>query len=383
MSQKAEDFEICSDSRLSAKGACSFARVSALVCFILLSALSALAQPRAGSAGSEQTAGPAPVNARMLENTNRDYRISEGDQIRIEVTDAPEISREYQVFASGEIELPILGVVKAKQLTCFELGRLIAKGLRDEEYLKSPNVVVSISKYQNHTYFIQGSVNRPGAYQLDGQPSLLTLLSLAGGLTENHGALIFLLRPRRSQLQASTENGASVPADTQTSAVQTNLPAVIPTQNDPNLQLNADYELIKVNLNALYKKGQFDENQRLEPGDIVNIPRADTFFVAGEVKAPGSFTLKDGTTLRQAITLAQGMTFKAKAAQGVIFREDPISGVRTEIKVDLNAVLNGKTDDIAVLANDVILVPNSRAKTIGGTLLTAFGVSSARLPMMR
>ena len=60
-----------------------------------------------------------------------------------------------------------------------------------------------------------------------------------------------------------------------------------------------DYELIRVNLGALYK-GQFDQNQRLEPGDIINIPRADVFFVAGEVQAPGSFPLKkEGTTLRQ------------------------------------------------------------------------------------
>ena len=41
----------------------------------------------------------------------------------------------------------------------------------------------------------------------------------------------------------------------------------------------------------------------LEPGDTVNIPPTDVFFVAGEVNQPGSFPLKDGTTLRQAISL--------------------------------------------------------------------------------
>jgi polysaccharide export outer membrane protein len=136
--------------------------------------------------------------------------------------------------------------------------------------------------------------------------------------------------------------------------------------------------LIKVNLSGLYK-GQSD--QRLEPGDIINIPRADVFFVAGEVKAPGSFPLKEGTTLRQAVSLAQGMTFSAKGAHGVIFREDPMLGTRREIKVDISDVMNGKKEDIPLQANDMIIIPNSRSKSIGGMLLQALGVNSARLPI--
>jgi len=119
----------------------------------------------------------------------------------------------------------------------------------------------------------------------------------------------------------------------------------------------------------------------LEPGDIINIPRVDVFFVAGEVKQPGSFPLKEGTTLRQAISLAQGMTFNAKPSQGAIFREDLLLGSRQEIKVDIGEVMRGKKEDILVQANDVIIVPNSRTKSVGGVLLMAFGVNSARIPI--
>jgi polysaccharide export outer membrane protein len=142
----------------------------------------------------------------------------------------------------------------------------------------------------------------------------------------------------------------------------------------------ADYDLIRVNLSALYK-GQFEQNLKLEPGDIINIPRADVFFVAGEVQAPGSFPLKDGTTLRQAISLAQGLTFKARSGDGTIFREEPESGRRQEIKIDIGAVMNGKKEDIPILANDVIIIPNSRTKSVGGAILMALGINSARLPM--
>jgi hypothetical protein len=75
------------------------------------------------------------------------------------------------------------------------------------------------------------------------------------------------------------------------------------------------------------------------------------------------------------------MTFNAKGAQGVIFREDPALGSRREMKVDISAVVNGKKEDIPLQANDVIIVPNSRTKSIGGMLLQALGVNSARLPV--
>ena len=43
--------------------------------------------------------------------------------------------------------------------------------------------------------------------------------------------------------------------------------------------------------------------------------------------------------------------------------------------------MSGKKEDISILPNDVIIVPNSKAKTVGGTLLSAFGLSAARMPM--
>jgi hypothetical protein len=51
------------------------------------------------------------------------------------------------------------------------------------------------------------------------------------------------------------------------------------------------------------------------------------------------------------------------------------------MKVDISAVMSGKKEDILLLANDMIIIPNSRSKSIGGMLLQALGVNSARLPI--
>jgi len=135
-----------------------------------------------------------------------------------------------------------------------------------------------------------------------------------------------------------------------------------------------------VNISGLLR-GNFNQNVSLEAGDIVNIPPTDVFFVAGEVNAPGSFQLKEGTSLRQAISLAQGTNFKAATSRGIIFRENA-AGKREELHVDIAAVMSGKKEDITIAANDIIMVPNSRTRSIGGALLRAFGMTAvSRFPI--
>lgn len=320
-----------------------------------------------------------PTATGVLAEVNKDYLISPGDVIEVSVDDAPELSRNYRVNAAGTFEMQFVGQIVAKQQTTEDLARLIAKKLREQDYLKSPNVVVTVRQYNSQTFFIQGAVSRPGVYQIEGNPSLLMMIGIAGGLNDNHGSTAFIIRRCDPKKQNPDTQNAPPPEHPKTQTPQLD-PSAQSQNTDSDPVTIPDYELVRVNLNALYK-GHFDQNQRLEPGDIVNIPRADVFFVAGEVQAPGSFPLKDGTTLRQAISLAQGMTFKAKPGNGLIFREDPESGKRQELKVDIGAVMSGKKEDITILANDVVIIPNSRTKSVGGAMLMAFGLSASRVPI--
>jgi polysaccharide export outer membrane protein len=121
----------------------------------------------------------------------------------------------------------------------------------------------------------------------------------------------------------------------------------------------------------------------LQPGDIVNIPALNDFFIGGEVNAPGSFPLKEGTSLRQAVTLAQGTTFKAAKNRAVIFRGNVEDGKQLEIPVDIDAVMSGKKPDVLLQADDLVVVPSSRMKAIGGTVLQAFGMSTVQRGVLR
>jgi polysaccharide export outer membrane protein len=311
-----------------------------------------------------------------------DYRINPGDVIEIQVDRAPELSGRRRVAASGTIRMEYLGPVTANGKTADDLAGFIADSLRGR-YLKNPRVTVTVEQMNSHTFFIQGAVNRPGVYQIEGRPSLLTLVTVAGGLTENHGSTAFVIRETHSPDGADPDadkpkalsisdpkSGASDPPPQSTSQAE---------DRDQIPEEREGYELIKVNINGLFN-GDFDKNMRLDPRTVVNIPQSEVFFVGGDVNAPGSFMFKEGATLRQAITLAHGMKYTAASSRAIIFREDPAAGKKQEIRVDIGKIMNGKQDDVAINANDIIIIPNSRSKSVGGAILSTLGFNPLRIP---
>jgi polysaccharide biosynthesis/export protein len=316
-------------------------------------------------APSEQSVGVGDGAAPgVVISPGRDYRIGAGDVIDIQVNLAPEISTLSRVNSDGTILMPVIGRIRAQQKTSEELSEEIAAGLKGS-YLKNPIVKVAIKHIYSSTYLIQGAVRQPGVYQVEGQPTLLELLTLSGGLADNHGTTAFIIRriktkPSAPALPTSGLVAPEEPSEPAESTASSSLPAASPS-----------YEVLKANIAGLFK-GNFEQNSPLEPGDIVNIPTSDFFFITGEVRTPGSYSFKDGTTLRQAISMAQGMTPNAVSSRVMIFRENE-RGQSYELKVNLNDVLRGKAKDLPLMVNDVLVVPNNTFKSSVLPVLSAFG----------
>ena len=329
--------------------------------------------PPAAPVAKEKTANPGKRgSSSVLVLRDEDYRIGPNDVLDIQIESWPEMTRSFRVTAAGTFLMPYLGRVKAAEKTPEELAQFIADGLRGD-YLRDPKVTVAVKEYNSRSFYIQGSVRSPGVYQIEGRPSLLELLTLAGGLADNHGSRAYIIRKIKYPAE---EPG------TQETATQKASDPVTSSGGDqkPQTAERPRYEMTSANISGLFK-GRFDQDIFIEPGDMINIPPTDVFFVSGEVKAPGSFALKEGTTLQQAISLAQGTVFKSKADETIIFR-DNADGKREAIKVDLSAVMKGKKPDVPIMANDIIMVPNSTMKSIGGALLSAFGMTSVtRVPI--
>jgi polysaccharide export outer membrane protein len=298
----------------------------------------------------------------ILVEPSEDYRIGPRDVLEIEIEDAPELSGVFEVNSKGTIPMRYLRVIAVQGKTSEELARFIADGLRGK-YLKDPRVSISIKQYNSRTFFIQGSVRSPGVYQIESRASLFKLINLAGGLQDDHGSTAFIVREVKR------------PAFTQAAAAAQPSETGDPAAEKPADQATEEYEMTPANIAGL-QNGHFEQNVLLRPGDLVIIPKTDLFFVSGEVVQPGEYPLKPNTTVGQAITLARGCTFCAAKSKTIIFREDEKSGERTQINVDVAAIMAGKKPDVPLKKNDVIQVPNSSLKSIGGRLLNAFGMNS-------
>lgn len=335
-------------------------------------------------AAQEPKAAPTKTAAGVIFAPDEDYRIGPSDIIEIQVEDAPQLSGNRRVSASGNIQMPYLRKVHVLNRTTEEAAAIIADGLRGR-YLKDPQVFVSVLQPNSRMFMIQGAVRNPGTYFIEGRPTLVQLISAAGGLAENYGSTAYILRPAKAEDKDrvdTSDKGAGATAtagDGSTASPSSQASAVAPTPDEAQAA-GAEYEIVPVNISRFLKGVVGNASLYIKPGDVVNVPQTDVFFVAGEVRQPGEFPLKEGTTLRQALSLAQGTNFEAAQSRAVIFRE-AADGKREEIPVDIGAVMSNKKPDVMILPNDVIVVPNSRTKSVAGALLRAFGASSVRLPV--
>lgn len=140
---------------------------------ILLRALAALALAVLVGAPS-LAAAPVPAPG------NGDYRLGTADKIRVIVYGETDLGGEFQVDATGNVRLPLVGQVKAGGMTAHELEQNIATALANG-YLNDPKVAVEVLTYR--PFYIIGQVLKPGEYPYAVGMSASSAVALAGGFT--------------------------------------------------------------------------------------------------------------------------------------------------------------------------------------------------------
>lgn len=88
----------------------------------------------------------------------------------------------YTVNKDGEINLPVIGKVKAEGFTEESLAKEIQEKIISSGYIKDPQVTV---KFVNARVSVLGAVNRPGQVYLTSQRnSILDILAMAGDIAD-------------------------------------------------------------------------------------------------------------------------------------------------------------------------------------------------------
>jgi polysaccharide export outer membrane protein len=269
-----------------------------------------------------------------------DYRVGPEDLLEINVFQANELNTVARVSSSGYIKLPLIDKIKASGLSVYELEALVTEKLKT--YLSEPVVGIFVKEYRSQQITVLGAVAHPGVLYVSGQRTLLDVVSLAGGLSQDAGDICIV---ERNVINDSN-----------------------PKDGAENTEKN---ERIVIDLDQLLIKGRVELNIPMSSGDVVLIPKSGIFFVDGAVKSPGVFPLKGKTTVTQAISMAKGLGYEAIKSDIKIYR-DIGKQERDVILIDYNDILDRKTVDIELKDKDIIIVASSAFKRLIGGLAGYF-----------
>ena len=114
---------------------------------------------------------------------SEDYRIAPLDTLKITVFQVEELSGEYEVDLTGRIPLPLIGDIKAVDLTTAQLDEKLTLAL-SEKYLQNPDVSVGVKQSSTRGVTVDGSVRLPGMHPVRGPMTLIQAIALARGVDE-------------------------------------------------------------------------------------------------------------------------------------------------------------------------------------------------------
>jgi polysaccharide biosynthesis/export protein len=267
-----------------------------------------------------------------------DYVLGPDDQIVIKALDVEEFDgRTVQIDMQGYVDVPLVGHVKAAGQTATGLEKAISEELK--RYVQTPRVTVTVAAFKSRPVSVVGAVTESGTYPLNGQNTLVEVLSQAKGLTTEAGDSIRITREKAWG------------------------PIPLPNCAD---DATGRFYTASVNTMLLMRARDPSANIKMKPGDVVSVPKAEMIYVVGAVNKAGAFVLSQRTSVSvlQALSMAEGLEKTAAGGRARIIHQGP-NNEKKEIPTDLNKILSGNSSDVQLVANDILFVPNSGAKTVG------------------
>jgi protein involved in polysaccharide export with SLBB domain len=119
--------------------------------------------------------------AALAQPTDSVYRLGPGDRIIIKVFGEEDLNMDIRLNDTGRLNYPFLGELVVQGLTLAELEQLITRGLRGS-YLRDPTVTVLIAEYR--PFFVNGEVQKPGAFPYQPKLTVEQAIALGGGFTQ-------------------------------------------------------------------------------------------------------------------------------------------------------------------------------------------------------
>ncbi len=256
-----------------------------------------------------------------------EYKIGPGDGLEITLWEGnTPVRQELLVRPDGRISFGLVENLAIDGRTARELDELLTARL--EQYLKKPRVDVNVTQHKSKSVRLLGAVSRTnvfgsgaGEYKLQGRTTVLEMLTLAGGPTDD--ADLKSVRIRR-------KSG----------------------------------ETVSLNLYQAIIQGDLSQDLVLNDGDLIYLPtlskEANRVYVFGEVQRPGAYTFR-GSEMRliDAISEAGGTTPFAYQADTRVVRGDITQPEILSANL-LRLIENGdRSQNLQLVSGDLVYVPRS------------------------
>lgn len=244
-----------------------------------------------------------------------DYTLGPGDTIRILVFQNPDLTLETRVSESGTINYPLVGAVQVGGLPLGEASKAIAAALKSGGFVQQPQVNIVLLEVRGNQVSVLGEVNRPGRFPLETfNTHISEMLAIAGGINSTIGP-----------------NGGG--SDTV---------ILSGTRNGQHIRKEID-------IPNLFLKDKPENDIIVAGGDVIYVPPAPLYYIYGEAQRPGSFRIRRGMTMQQALAEAGGPSLRGTQRGIKVYRRNADGVVE---------VTETKPNEL-VQANDVIFVTES------------------------
>ena len=231
-----------------------------------LAPVAVMAQPVPASAASEV----APVS--LADG----YVLGTGDVIEVSVAGREDFRPRIQLQADGTIELPLIGTLQAANKTVLQLRDEIRQRLRTGGYFPNPVVNITVATFASRYVVVQGEVGTPGIVPVDRAYRVSEILARAGGRKESGSDTLVLTRVTGEKLELNVQTIAT---------------------------------------------GVGEDDPVVNPGDKIFIAPAKTFYIYGQVAAPGNYRVDGEMTLRKAVARGGGLTQLGSEKRVKVIRE--------------------------------------------------------------
>jgi polysaccharide export outer membrane protein len=237
------------------------------------------------------------------ETIARIIQLGPGDSVSMQVYGQPDMTNTVYVADDGTLPVPLAGAVPVNGLSPSEASHRIESALKKGRFLVDPHVSLTVVESRSQRVSVLGQVGKPGMYPIQSNTTIFDLMAQAGGELDTGSDVMYLLR-----------------ADT-----------------------SGQVQRYPISLKGLNDGSQSIPVRELRGGDSIFVPRAEQFYIYGEITAPNKYRVEPQMTVIQAIARAGGITPRGSERR-VDIKRMTTDGKYVTLKAKLNDIV--KPDDV-------------------------------------